>query len=98
MVGQPVGVESKFEWLLNGPVLKQQSGLSNLSFANENSSHILFCNAQNSVDNHLEKELHRFWDLKILVILEVGKSFFKDFSDTIYLNKERRYEANPPFK
>ena len=26
------------------------------------------------------------------------KSPFEDFSDTIYLNKERRYEANLPFK
>ena len=24
-VGEPLGVESKFEWLLNGPVPKQQS-------------------------------------------------------------------------
>ena len=42
-VGEPVGVESKFGWLLNGPVPKQQSVLTNLSFADENSSHVLFC-------------------------------------------------------
>ena len=32
--------------------------MTNLSFANENSGHVLFCNAQNSVENHLGKELH----------------------------------------
>ena len=31
-------------------------------------------------------------------ITEVEKSPFNDFSDTIYLNKERRYEANLTFK
>ena len=49
-----------------------------------------FCNAQNSMGNHLDKKLHR--------ISEVEKSPFEDFSGTIYLNKERRYEANLPFK
>ena len=50
------------------------------------------------MDNHLDKELHRFWDLESLGISEVEKIPFEDFSDTIYLNKERRYEANLPFK
>ena len=31
-------------------------------------------------------------------ITEVEKSPFDDFSDTIYLDKERRYEANLTFK
>ena len=153
-VGGPVGIESRFGWLLNGPVPKQQSVSTNLSFANESSSHVLFCNAQNSVGNHLDmelhhldkelhrldkelhrldkelhhldkelhhldkelhhldkelhhldkelhhldKELHCFGDLESLGISEVEKSPFEDFSDTIYLNKERRYEANLPFK
>ena len=90
-VGEPVGVESK----LNGPIPKQQSVSINLTFANENSSHVLFCNAQNSMDNDFDKELHRFWDLESLGISEFP---FEDFSDTIYLNKERRYEANLLFK
>ena len=93
-VGEPVEVESKFGWLLNGLVPKQQSVSTNLIFANENSSRVLFCNAQNSVDNHLDKKLHRFWDLESLGISEVEKSLFEDFPDTIYLNKERMYEAN----
>ena len=125
-VGEPVGAESKFGWLLNGPVTKQQSLSTNLSLANENSSHVLFCNVQNSVYNHLDKELHRLdkelhhldkqlhhldkelhhldkylhraWDLESLGILELEKSRFEDFSDTIYFNKERRYETNLPFK
>ena len=111
-VGGPVGIESRFGWLLNGPVPKQQSVSTNLSFANESSNHVLFCNAQNSVGNHLDKELHHldkelhhldkelhcFGDLESLGISEVEKSPFEDFSDTIYLNKERRYEANLPFK
>ena len=125
-VGGPVGIESRFGWLLNGPVPKQQSVSTNLSFANESSNHVLFCNAQNSVGNHLDmelhhldkelhrldkelhrldkelhhldKELHCFGDLESLGISEVEKSPFEDFSDTIYLNKERRYEANLPFK
>ena len=41
-VGEPVGVESKFGWLLNGPVSKEQSVSTNLSFSNENSSHVFF--------------------------------------------------------
>ena len=85
-VAEPVGVESKFGWILNGPIPKQQSVSTNLSFANENSSHVLFCNAQNSVDNHLDKELHRFWGLESLGISKVKKIPFENFSDTIYLN------------
>ena len=73
-VGEPVGVESKFGWILNGPIPKQQSVSTNLSFANENSSYVLFCNAQNSVDNHLDKELLRFWGLESLGISKVKKS------------------------
>ena len=72
-VGEPLGVESKFGWLLNGPIPKQWSVSTNLSFAIENSSQVLFCNAQNSMDNHLDKELHRFWDLQSLGISEVKK-------------------------
>ena len=37
---------------------QSNSVMTNLSFANENSSHVLFCNTQNSVENHLGKELH----------------------------------------
>ena len=62
-------------------------------------------NVQNSVYNHLDKELHRLdkelhrvWDLESLGILELEKSHFEDFSDTIYFNKERRYETNLPFE
>ena len=57
---EPVGAESKFGWLLNRPVPKQQSVSTNLSFANENSIHVLFCKARNSVEKHLDKELTSF--------------------------------------
>ena len=70
-LGEPVGVESKFGWLLSRPVPKQQSVSTNLSFPNENSSHVLFCKARNSVDKHLDKELTLFFG--ILKVWELQK-------------------------
>ena len=40
--GELEDVETKLEWLLNGPVIKNESTSANLSFVNENTSHVLF--------------------------------------------------------
>ena len=44
--------------------------LENLSFVNENASHVLFSNSQHFADSSLEKKLHCFWDLESFGISE----------------------------
>ena len=65
----------------------------------ETSSHVLFVNSQKSTEaGKLEKELNRFWDLETLGISENEKTIHEDFSGTIYMNGENRYEAKIPFR
>ena len=45
---------------------------------------------------NLENQLHQFWDLESLGILE-HKNYVKDFSDIIYPNEDLRYEAKLSF-
>ena len=42
-IGEPVGVETKFGWLLNGSVTESENISPCLRFVNENISHVLFC-------------------------------------------------------
>ena len=62
---KPVGVETKFGWVLNGPLKGEDvNGLSNRNFVSEVSSHILLINSdQKSEFLGLENKLDRFWDL-----------------------------------
>ena len=46
---------------------------------------------------NLENQLHQFWDLESLGILE-HKNYVKDFSDIIYPNEDLRYEAKLSFQ
>lgn len=57
---QPVGIDSKFGWQLNEPVPWENCSSTNRSFVNENASHFLFSNSQQSINTTLEKELHHF--------------------------------------
>ena len=98
-VGEPVGVETRFGWVLNGPVNSEKTASANINIVHETSSHVLFVNSQKSTEaGNLEKELNRFWDLETLGISENEKTIHEDFSETIYLNGENRYEAKLPFR
>ena len=44
-----------------------------------------------------ENQLHRFWDLESLGILE-HKNYVKDFTDIIYQNEDLRYEDKLSFQ
>ena len=59
--GEPVGVETKFGWVLNGPLKGEDvNGLFNTNFVSQVSSHILFINSdQKSESLGLENKLYR---------------------------------------
>ena len=63
---------------------QSNSVMTNLSFANENSSHVLFFNAQNSVENHLDKELHHLGK----ELHHLGKELYHLGKELHHLGKE----------
>ena len=95
-----MGVETKFGWVLNGPVKDgKNNDTSNMNFVSELSSHVLFVNSEPKSENlDLENKLDRFWDLESIGISENEKHCQDHFIDSIYLNEENRYETNLPFK
>ena len=98
--GQPVGVETRFGWVLNGPVKGgENNDTSNMNFVSELSSHVLFVNSEPKCGNlDLENKLDRFWDLESIGISENEKHCQDHFIDSISLNEENRYETKLPFK
>ena len=86
--GEPVAVETVFGWILNIPVAnKSVDSSTNLNFSE---SHGLFLNSAVSHNfNNLDNKLSNFGDLE---------TFSDNFSDSIYKNSEKRYEAKLPFK
>ena len=48
--------------------------------------------------NNLDNTLSNFWDLETLGISPDEKGIFENFSDCIYKNSEKIYEAKLPFK
>ena len=72
---EPVGVETKFGCVLNGPLKDEDvNGLSNTNFVSEVSSHILFINSdQKSESLGSENKLGRFWGLESIDILDSKK-------------------------
>ena len=49
--GEPVGVETKFGWVLNGPLNGEDvNGLFNTNFVSQVSSHILFINSDQNLN------------------------------------------------
>ena len=89
--GEVVGVETKFGWVLNGPVI----GDSSSTWVNVvNSTHVVFATA----DQCLEESVKRFWDNESIGIKEKEVSVYDKFSETIHMNKEHRYEVRLPFK
>ena len=89
-IGEPVCVETKFGWLLNGPVTKSEIISPCLRFVNENISHVLFCKMDQLIKTvNLENELHCFCNLESLGI-SGQENYVKDFSDIIYQNEDLR--------
>ena len=92
-----VAVETKFGWVLNGPVTSFKASI-NLTFESEH-SHVLFLNTDQTVRNkNINFNVHRFWDLEKIGIREKENPILHDFQHSIYLNDEGRYEASLPFK
>ena len=82
---EPVAVETKFGWVLNGPVTSFEAS-TNLTFESEH-SHVLFLNTDQSVRNgNINFNVNRFWDLETIGICEKENPNLHDFQDSIYLN------------
>ena len=93
----PVAVESKFGWVLKGPVTSFEVS-TNLTFESEY-SHVLFLNTDQSVRNeNINFNMNRSWDLETIGIREKEDSNLHDFQDSIYFNNESRCEARLAFK
>ena len=95
--GEPVAVETVFGWILNGAVANKSVDCS--TNLNISESHVLFLNSGVPHNlNNLENKLSNFWDLETLGISPDEKGICGYFSDSIYKNSEKRYEAKLPFK
>ena len=66
---------------------------------NISESHVLFLNSAVPHNfNDLDNKLNNFWDLGTFGISPDEKSICENFSDCIYKNSEKRYQAKLPFK
>ena len=95
--GEPIAVETVFGWILNGPVANKSFDYStNLNISD---SHVLFLNSAMPHNfNDLDNKLSNFGDLETLGISPDEKRICENFSDCIYKNSEKSYEAKLPFK
>ena len=101
--GEPVAIETKFGWVLNGP-LNEKASQGHVTVINEAKSHVLnLCFESTKISDptkieSLESDLKRLWDLETLGITQKEKSMHEHFIKSIHLNKERRYETKLLFK
>ena len=95
--GEPVAVETVFGWILNGPVAnKSVYSSTNLNISE---SHVLFLDSAMPHNfNDLDNKLNNFWDLETLGISPDEKVICDNFSDCVYKNSEKRFEASLPCK
>ena len=100
---EPVAIETKFGWVLNGP-LNEKASQGHVTVANETKIHVLklFFEQTKISDpaetESLENDLNKIWDLKTIGIIEKEESTHDHFIKSIHLNNERRYETNLPYK
>ena len=101
--GEPVAIETKFGWVLNGP-LYEKASQCHVTVANETKTHVLnLCFEPTEISDppkteSLETDLKKLWDLQKLSIMQKEKSIHDHFIKSIHLNNERRYETNLLFK
>ena len=97
---EPVGVETKFRWVLNGPLKGDDVNIfSNTDFVSEVSRQVLFINSDRKSESlDLKSKLDRFWNLESIDILDNEKHSQEHFIKSIYLNEKYWYEAKLPFK
>ena len=91
----PVAIDSKFGWLLSGPLKrKENSVITNLAI------HEVASTALCSNNNELQANLHRFWEVESIGILERSESEEDhQFFEHISFNKEQgRYVVTLPWK
>ena len=71
-MSEPVAVENKFGWVLNGPV----TSFKKLKVFESEPSHVLFLNFYQSVRNEsINFNMSRFWDLETIGICEKKYQF-----------------------
>ena len=92
--GEPVGVETKFGWVLNRPISHRQEDLSRVNVASCTSVHTML-RTDCSNERNFELNKHNIailWDLETIGIKENESSSY-DFKKSIQVNSESRYET-----
>ena len=100
---EPVAIETKFAWVLNGP-LNEIASQGHVTVVNETESHVLnLCFELINISDptkikSFETDLKKLWNLETLDNIQKDKSMHEHFIKSIHLNKERRHETKLPFK
>ena len=89
-VDEPVAVETNLGWVLSGP-LKGRSESSKQFVA-----HVSYVPAEQKVNNRLENDIKKLWDLETLGITD-SDDVHEEFVDNIFFNGIR-YSVNFPWK
>ena len=101
--GKPVAIETKFGWVLNGP-LNEKASQGHVTVVNETKTHVLnLCFEPTKMSDptkpeSLDTDLKKLWDLETLGIIQNEKSMYDHFIKSIHLINERRYETSLPIK
>ena len=89
--GESVAIETKFDWVLNGP-LNEKVSQGHVTVVNETKSHVLnLCFEATKFSDptkieSLETNLKKLWDLETLGIIQKEKSKHEHFIKCIHLN------------
>ena len=88
--GEPVAIETKFGWVLNGP-LNEKSSQCHVTVVSETKTHVLnLCFEPIKISDlpkteSLENDLKKLWDLETLGIIQKEKSMHDHFIKSIHL-------------
>ena len=98
--GELVDVETKFGWVLNGPISHHQGGLSGVNVSSCLSIHtMLRTDCSNEMNFELnEHSITKFWGLETIGIKENESSSYGSSKKSIQVNSDNCYEACLPFK
>ena len=97
--GEPVAIETKFDWVLNGP-LNEIASQGHVTVVNETKSHVLdLCFELIKISDptkikSFETDLKKLWDLETLGNIQKDKSMHEHFIKSIHLNKEEGTKLN----
>ena len=90
---EPVGVETYFGWILNGPADSSNGVSSRVHFASCTSAHTMVTIDYPRMDNE-----DNFWNLETIGVKENELSNYEKYENLISINSEGRYETKLPFK